>query len=93
MLLMTCLGVAASVIQARQLRGSDVDYKAAAISPDETLVAAGGDRGRVLIWNSKTGSLLQALAIQAKVQSLAFACGGRTFGRGHGRARHAHLDA
>jgi len=75
---MTCLGVAISVIQPWQVRGSDVDYKAAAISPDGMLVAAGGDNGRVLIWNSKTGSLLQALVIQAKVQSLAFAGEGNT---------------
>ena len=78
MLLITCLGVAASVSEPRRLRGSDVDYKAAAISPDDTLVAAGGDGGRVLIWNSRTGSLLHALAIQAKVQSLAFTGEGRT---------------
>jgi WD40 repeat protein len=54
-----------------------LDYKAAAISPDETLVAAGGDSGRVPIWNSKTGSLLRGLPINARVQSLAFAGEGR----------------
>jgi len=78
MLLITCLGVAASVSEPRRLRGSDVDYKAAAISPDDMLVAAGGDSGRVLVWNSRSGSLLHALAIQAKVQSLAFTGEGRT---------------
>jgi WD40 repeat protein len=84
--LATTLGLWLGATSPAALRDADDALNAVAVSADGKLLAAGGGRGVIFLWDLRAGKLRQRLQAEAPVYALAFAPDGKSLAAGTERS-------